>query len=707
MMSPRKAHHLAAKVQGAVWNGQGVDFSLYSLHAEGVELCLYNTNGEETSRIPLEAGHDKVWRVYVPGAEPGQHYGYRVSGPYLPHEGYRFNAAKLLLDPYAYRVSGTVQWQPQVYGYQIGEGTATGYVQNSQDSAPWVPKSVVIDRGFDWEDDKTPAVPMGDSIIYELHVKGFTKRHPDVPPEVQGTYLGLAAPAVIEYLQRLGVTAVELLPVATALTDQRLFELGLTNYWGYDPIALFAPDARFALNDPVTEFKTMVKALHKAGLEVILDVVFNHTGEGNELGPTVMFRGIDNAVYYRPDPENAARYCDTTGCGNSIQVEHPQVLELVLDCLRYWVTDMHVDGFRFDLATTVARENGEFAYNGKFFQRIKADPVLSRVKMIAEPWDLGYGGYRLGQFPKGWSEWNDRYRDTVRGYWRGDDSMLPELARRFSGSADMFSHNRRRPDASVNFISAHDGFTLRDTVSYNEKHNEDNGEGNRDGHNHNLSFNYGAEGAADDPAINTIRARQQRNMLATLLLSHGVPMMLAGDEINRTQQGNNNAYCQDNELNWVDWTLDSDARDLLEFVRLLIDLRKQHPVFRTQKFLKGRLNVQLGYRDVEWLRPDGLPMASKDWQSHYARCITILLTADHDLKAAGEPHHFVLLLNSADHPVECVLPTPPEDGTWMLMFDTQYWPVDRNEKVEGANYVCQARSFVLMKEVSRDEQHGD
>lgn len=703
MMSPRKISRLAPKVEGAVWNGRGVDFSLFSENAEGVELCLYNDGGEETARIRLESGDDKVWRVYVPGIGPGQHYSYRVSGPYLPHEGHRFNAAKLLLDPYAYRVSGTVQWRPQVYGYQIGEGTATGYIQNTEDSAPWVPKSVVIDRRFDWQDDRPPAIPMGDSIIYELHVKGFTKQHPEVPPEHRGTYLGLTSPAVIEYLQRLGVTAVELLPVATTITDQRLFELGLTNYWGYDPIALFAPDARFAVNDPVIEFKTMVKALHRAGLEVILDVVYNHTGEGNELGPTLMFRGVDNSIYYRLDPENAARYYDTTGCGNSIQVEHPCALELVLDCLRYWVTDMHVDGFRFDLATTVGRANGEFAPNGQFFQRIKADPVLSKVKLIAEPWDLGHGGYQLGHFPKGWSEWNDRYRDTVRGYWRGDDSMLPELARRFSGSADLFSHNRRRPEASINFIAAHDGFTLRDTVSYNDKHNEDNGEGNRDGHNHNLSCNYGVEGQTDDPVIRAVRARQQRNMLATLLLSHGVPMMLAGDEINRTQQGNNNAYCQDNELNWVNWELDGEANDLLAFARLLIDLRKRYAVFRTQKFLRGRLNVELGYRDVEWLRPDGLPMSRQDWHKHYARCITVLLTsdadADVDSEVRGEPHHFLLLLNSADHPVECVLPAPPKDGHWMLVFDTQYWPVDQKERMEVDNYVCRARSFVLMQEV--------
>jgi glycogen operon protein len=700
MMSPRKTPRLAPKVDGAVWNGQGVDFSLYSEHAEGVELCLYNDNGEETARIRLEAGDDHVWRVHIPGIGPGQHYGYRVSGPYLPHEGCRFNAHKLLLDPYAYRISGGVQWQPQVYGYQIGEGTATGYIQNTDDSAPFMPKAMVIDRHFDWQDDRPPAVPMGDSIIYELHVKGFTRLHPDVPPEHRGTYLGLASPPVIEYLQRLGVTAVELLPVATALTDQRLSELGLTNYWGYDPIGFFAPDARFAVHDPVVEFKTMVKALHRAGLEVILDVVYNHSGEGNELGPTLMFRGVDNVVYYRPDPQNAARYLDTTGCGNSINVDHPAVLELVLDCLRYWVTDMHVDGFRFDLATTVARENGEFAQNGRFFQRIKADPVLSKVKMIAEPWDLGPGGYRLGQFPKGWSEWNDRYRDTMRGYWRGDESMLPEFARRFSGSADLFAHNRRRPDASINFIAAHDGFTLRDTVSYNDKHNEDNGEGNRDGHNHNLSFNYGVEGSTDDPAITAVRVRQQRNMLATLLLSHGVPMMLAGDEISRTQQGNNNAYCQDNELNWVDWSLNGDAKDLLEFTRLLIDLRKRHPVFRTQKFLRGRLNVQLGYRDVEWLRPDGLPMSRQDWDKHYARCITILLTSDAGSEVKGELHHFVFLLNSADQPVECVLPAPPKDGHWMLVFDTGSWPADRKKRVEAGSHVCQPRSFTLMQEVT-------
>ncbi len=681
--------------QGAHWDGQGVNFVLYSEHAESVVLCLFDDSGHQTGDAKLQASGDGFWSAYIAGAQPGQHYGYRVHGPYKPKKGHRYNSSKLLLDPYARAINGKLHWQDALYAYDKKFPKTI----NKEDSAPYMLKAVVVDPAFDWEGDIAPKIPIHETVIYEMHVKGFTRQHPAVPESQRGTYLGLTAPAVLDYLSNLGVTSLEFLPCAASVTDQRLTDLELTNYWGYDPIALFAPDPRFAVSDAVKEFKTMVKALHRAGFEVILDVVFNHSGEGNENGPHLCFRGIDNSVYYRLNPKDLSRNHDTTGCGNSLNTDHPQVLQMVLDCLRYWAVDMHVDGFRFDLATTIAREDNQFNPQGRFLQQVAADPVLSKLKLIAEPWDLGESGYQLGQYPPEWSEWNDRFRDTVRAYWRGDASMLPELARRFTGSEDFFGGNGRGPQASVNFITAHDGFTLADLVSYRHKHNKANGEDNRDGHNHNLSHNYGVEGPSDDPEIRSVRACQQRNMLTTLLFSQGVPMLLAGDEIGRSQQGNNNTYCQDNTLNWLNWELDKDAESLLAFVRLLLKLRKQSGVFKQQAFLSGKLNAQLGYRDIEWLRPDGIAMSKEDWHQHYARCITILITA----ADTSSDSHALIIFNAGEQPVECVIPPSPEDGEWQLIFDTSKWSAEKTEsqnKLEKVSktYRANARSAVFMQE---------
>ena len=666
-----------------------VEFSIYSENADAIELCLFDTSGlVETQRIALQAGTDNIWRVTLPDIQPGQRYGYRVHGPYQPQHGHWFNKHKVLLDPYAKAIAGNTVWQPGIYS---GQKQAGKWRINPEDNAALVAKSVVVADAFDWGDDHRPAIPMQHSIIYELHIKGFTQMHPQVPAEHRGTYLGLTAPAVIKHLQQLGVTSLELLPCAAAFADERLHNLGLTNYWGYDPIALFAPDPRFAVNDPVTEFKTMVRSLHAAGLEVILDVVFNHTGEGGDSGLCLNFRGLDNSVYYRLQQDEPEKYFDTTGCGNSLNVEHPQVLQLVIDCLRYWVTEMHVDGFRFDLATTVAREEADFKPDGVFLSAVKADPVLSQIKLIAEPWDLGFGGYRLGQFPAEWYEWNDQYRDNVRAFWRGDQSTLANLSQSIAGSAGAFQTQADVSTRSINFITAHDGFTLADLVAYNDKHNQANGEDNRDGHSHNLSANYGVEGPSDDPAINAIRAQQQRNLLATLLLSRGVPMLLAGDELNHSQSGNNNAYCQDNELAWINWRLDETAKSMHAFVRYVINLRQQHPIFSQLAFFANRLNPSLGYRDIEWLRPDGLNMSSADWDKHYARCVLILLLA--------EPEHILWLINAGEEAINCVLPSPPLGGCWEIVLHTAEWPMDTaNSVINETQYTVPPRSLILMLE---------
>jgi isoamylase len=594
--------------RGATWDGMGVNFALFSESAERVELCLFDPGGRhEVQRIALREQTDQVWHGYLPQARPGLLYGYRVHGPYRPQQGQRFNGHKLLLDPHARNIVGSLRWHDAVFGYRVGHADAD-LSFDRRDSAAWMPRCKVVESAFSWGDDRPPEVPWHDMVIYEAHVRGFTRRHPEVPPALRGTYAGMSSAPVIEYLKRLGVTTLELMPVHAFVDDRRLHERGLRNYWGYNSIGYFAPEHRYSASGKISEFKTMVRTLHAAGIEVILDVVYNHTAEGNELGPTLSFRGIDNAAYYRLVPEAPRHYQDFTGTGNTLDMQHPRVLQLLMDSLRYWVTEMHVDGFRFDLASALARELFEVDRLSAFFDVLRQDPVLTRVKLIAEPWDLGSGGYQVGNFPVGWAEWNDKYRDTMRAYWKGGGGLIGEFAQRLTGSSDLYNRSSRRPYASVNFIAAHDGFTLADLVAYNDKHNEANGEENRDGNDHNLSWNCGVEGPTQDPAVLALRARQQRNFIATLLLSQGVPMLLAGDEIGRTQHGNNNAYCQDNELSWLDWTPDDGKRSLLEFTRRLIALRAAHPVFRRRDFFQGRPLIGTAIRDIVWLQPDGAEM---------------------------------------------------------------------------------------------------
>lgn len=595
---------------GATWDGAGVNFSLFSENATAVDLCLFDgpDGSGEMERIRLAEQTDHVWHVYLPEARPGQRYGYRVHGPNDPGGGHRFNPAKLLLDPYAKAIDGTLRWSDALFGYTIGHSDAD-LSRDERDSATDMPKSVVIEPAFSWGDDRQLRTPWNETVIYEAHVKGFTVRHPDVPEALRGTYAGLACPAVIDYLRWLGITAIELLPIHQFVADRHLVERVLTNYWGYNSIGFFAPDVRYAsggrLGQQVSEFKTMVKALHQAGIEVILDVVYNHTGEGNHLGPTLCFRGIDNASYYRLAGDNRRYYTDYTGCGNSLNMMHPRAIQLIMDSLRYWVLEMHVDGFRFDLASTLARELHDVDRLGAFFDVIHQDPVLSQVKLIAEPLDLGKGGYQTGNFPVLWAEWNDQYRDTIRRFWKGDAGQAGPLGFRLTGSSDIYGRGGRRPFASISFVTAHDGFTLRDLVSYNEKHNEANGEQGRDGIDNNLSWNCGVEGETEDPDVLQLRVRQQRNLLATLLLSQGVPMLCGGDEVGRTQHGNSNAYCQDNQVGWFDWGLDRWGRDLLAFTRALIALRRRHPVLRRRQFFYGRCIRGSEAQDLIWFRPDG------------------------------------------------------------------------------------------------------
>jgi len=622
---------------GATWDGSGVNFALYSENAERVELCLLEPRGRrETERIELTERTDYVWHAYLPEARPGLLYGYRVHGPFDPARGHRFNPRRLLLDPYARLVVGSV--------------------------------SQVVDSAFSWDDDRPPRVPWDETVLYELHVKGFTKRHPGIGDALQGTYAGLASPPALEHLRRLGVTAVELLPVHAFVDEKRLLQNGLRNYWGYNSIGFFAPDLRYSATGAPGEFKTMVKTLHRAGIEVILDVVYNHTGEGDELGPTLAFRGIDNLVYYRLDPADRRRYVNCTGTGNALNAEHPAVLQLIMDSLRYWVSEMHVDGFRFDLATTLARTGRGYDRGSAFLGAVRQDPLLAQVKLIAEPWDIGEGGYQLGNFPVRWAEWNDRYRDGVRGYWRGDAGVLGELASRLSGSSDLFAAGGRGPTASVNYISAHDGFTLRDLVSYNEKHNEANGEENRDGHSDNRSWNCGIEGPTDRADILELRARQARNLLATLLFSQGVPMLLAGDELGRTQGGNNNAYCQDNETSWLDWQPPADASELDAFVAGLIALRRAHPELRLAQYTQ----------DIAWLRPDGADMTLADWHDAARRALA--------MRHGG----VLVLFNCAEEALEFVLPP----GGWETRLDT--FRGGFGQSPAAGRYALGARALALL-----------
>ncbi len=691
---------------GASWDGEGVNFALFSEHAERVELCLFDQRGRrETARIPMEWQTDQVWHCYLPEARPGQLYGYRVHGPYDPLKGHRFNPNKLLVDPYAKDIVGQVRWNDALFGYTIGD-KAEDLLPDPRNSAHGVPKSRVIDTAFTWGDDQPLRTPWHETVIYELHVKGFTIQHPDVPPPYRGTYAGLATEPVIRRLKQLGITAVELMPVHSFISDRHLVENGLSNYWGYNTIGYFAPHAGYSASGDVNEFKTLVKRLHSNGIEVILDVVYNHTVEGNHMGPTLCFRGIDNVAYYRLVADQPRYYMDYTGCGNSLNMMHPRVLQLIMDSLRYWVQEMHVDGFRFDLAPTLAREQHAVDRFGAFLDIVHQDPVLSQVKLIAEPWDLGEGGYQVGNFPIGWTEWNSRYRDSMRAYWKGDGSLIGELAYRMTGSSDLYEQSGRRPYASINFVTCHDGFTLTDLVSYNDKHNIENLEDNRDGENNNLSWNMGEEGAVTrNQNINNARRQQKRNFLTTLLLSQGVPMLLAGDEIGRTQNGNNNAYCQDNEISWIDWDIDSHDRAFMEFVCSVIRLRKNHPVFRRRHFFQGRHIKGANVKDILWLRPDGEEMTDREWDMYHARCLGLLLHGDaieeHDERGGRiNDDTYLLLLNADAKPVAFRMPGHVGIARWGVEIDTCYVDgkrPDRRTFKTAESYPLQGRSTTLLR----------
>ncbi|PYJ96140.1 MAG: glycogen debranching enzyme GlgX [Verrucomicrobia bacterium] len=666
---------------GATWLGNGVNFALFSEAATSVDLCLFDKIDarQENVRIPVTEHTDQVWHVFLPDARPGQLYGFRVSGPYEPERGLRFNSSKLLLDPYAKAIAGEVNWADEMFGYVVG-GEDEDLTQDFRDDAWGVPKSVVIDNAFDWQGDRKPGTPLHSSVIYEVHVKGFSKLWPEIPEELRGTYAGVGSAAAIDYLTKLGVTAVELLPVHAHIDDKVLIDRGLKNYWGYNTIGFFAPHAAYSssgqMGEQVSEFKSMVRSLHAAGIEVILDVVYNHTAEGNQLGPTLCFRGIDNAAYYRLRPDDPRLYLDFTGTGNTFNLLHPRTLQLVMDSLRYWVLEMHADGFRFDLASTLARDHEGVNKLHAFFEIIHQDPVLSQVKLIAEPWDVGEGGYQVGNFPVLWAEWNGKYRDTMRGFWKGDEGRIGEMAYRLTGSPDLYQHSGRRPYASINFVTAHDGFTLTDLVSYNKKHNELNGDKNSDGDNNNQSWNCGVEGPTDDPEINKLRERQRRNFLTTLFVSQGVAMLNGGDEWGRSQNGNNNAYCQDNEISWFNWERDEKHYRSLEFTRKLIQLRKDHPVFRRPKFFQGRRIRGSEIRDVMWFNAGGSEMSEKEWTSPFVRCLGMLLSGDtiDVLNFEGEPirdETFLLLINAHYEPVPFVLPGQ-EHIEWQLILDTTH-----------------------------------
>ena len=692
---------------GATWDGKGVNFALFTENADQVELCLFDAaGGGPEKRIKMLDRTDQVWHVYIPEARPGQLYGYRVHGPYEPDKGHRFNPSKLLIDPYAKAIAGDVQWDDSLYGYTVGHADKD-LSRDERDSAPYVPKCVVIDPAFNWEDDRHPAIPWHKTLIYEVHVKGFTARNPNVPPELRGSYSGLVCDEVINYIRSLGMTAVELMPVHHFISERPLVERGLTNYWGYNSIGFLAPMVRYsssgAFGQQTAEFKTMVKKFHKEGIEVILDVVYNHTAEGNQLGPTLSFRGIDNASYYRLEPERSRYYMDYTGTGNTLNMMHPRVIQLMMDSLRYWVLEMHVDGFRFDLASALARELHEVDRLGSFFDVIHQDPVISQVKLIAEPWDLGEGGYQVGNFPVQWAEWNGKYRDTVRRFWRGDEGQTGNLAYRLTGSSDLYAHEGRSPYASINFVTSHDGFTLNDLVSYNSRHNEANGEENRDGPNDDLSWNCGVEGPTDDPEVVKLRGRQQRNFLATLFVSQGVPMLLAGDEAGRTQQGNNNAYCQDNEISWVDWGLDQRRKDLLEFTMSAISLFKRHPVLRRRHFFQGRKIRGSEVKDLTWFRPDGKEMTEEDWDNPATRCIGLRMAGDAIDETDGQGNAItddtlLALLNAHDKAVQFVLPLQHPGGLWTVVLDSREVSTGKQvvQKEGGEAFTLEVRSLTIL-----------
>ena len=697
---------------GATWDGEGVNFALFSENAERVELCLFDHSEEETERIRIPEHTDQIWHCYLPEGRPGLLYGYRVYGPYEPENGHRFNPNKLLLDPYAKATVGPLDWGSDHFGYKFSEDEDFSMSEN--DNAAGLPKCRVVDTAFTWGDDRPPKIPWRDTIIYETHVKGFTQRHPDVPEDIRGTYAGLASAPAIEHLKRLGVTAVELMPVHLFVDDKHLVDRGLTNYWGYNSIGFLAPDMRYSATGSISEVKTMVKRLHSAGLEVILDVVYNHTAEGNHLGPTLSFRGIDNAAYYRLVPGDRRFYMDYTGTGNTLNMMHPRVLQLIMDSLRYWILEMHVDGFRFDLASALARELHEVDRLGAFFDIIRQDPVISQAKLIAEPWDVGEGGYQVGNFPVGWTEWNGKYRDAVRAYWKGDGGLVDELAYRLTGSSDLYEGGGRRPNASINFVTAHDGFTLQDLVSYNEKHNEENGEDNNDGESHNDSWNHGAEGPTDDREIRRLRARQKRNFLATLILSQGVPMLLSGDEMGRTQNGNNNAYCQDNETSWLDWDLSAADRRFFEFTRRVIRLRRDHPVFRRRRFFGGRRLRGEEVKDITWLASAGGEMGDEEWKDPGARSLGMQIAGvlDGERDARGRPEEdddFLLLLNTHHEEILFTIPHTPEEARWQVVLDTRHAAGLETADFykPGGEYPLGARSMTVLTNARRWETVED
>jgi glycogen operon protein len=696
---------------GATWDGEGVNFALFSENATGVELCLFDTpeSAEESTRLTIRERTDQVWHCYLPDVRPGQLYGYRVHGRYAPSEGHRFNSNCLLIDPYAKAISGAIRWSDAVFGYRVGS-PQQDLEMGGANSAGRVPKSVVINSAFEWGNDRPPRTPWNRTVIYECHVRGMTIRHPKIPEKLRGTYLGLVYDEMLDYFIDLGVTAVELLPVHQFVVDRHLPEKGLTNYWGYNSIGYFAPDVRYATGGrgiQVHEFKSMVKTFHSAGIEVILDVVYNHTGEGNHLGPTLSLKGIDNRAYYRLDPKDPRYYIDFTGTGNSLNMLHPRTIQLIMDSLRYWVTEMHVDGFRFDLAPVLARELYEVNRLSAFFDIIHQDPILSRVKLIAEPWDVGPGGYQVGNFPVGWAEWNGKYRDTVRHFWRGDPGHVPELASRLAGSSDIYQWSDRAAYASINFITAHDGYTMRDLVSYERKHNEANGEGNRDGHDDNISRNWGVEGDTDDPELVAFRYRMMRNFIATLAFSQGVPMLSHGDEIGRTQRGNNNAYCQDNELTWVNWELDDRQAALLEFTRQVFAMRRANPVLRRRHFFHGQAVDETGNKDLTWLAPGGHEMTEADWHNVGNHALGMLVDGDatDETDARGRPvkgDTMLLLVNAGEHPVHFRLPAQEQRGRWSELVDTAS---ESPGALDGDRVLVEPRSLVLLR-FGRERRHA-
>jgi glycogen operon protein len=698
---------------GATWDGSGTNFAIYSEHATGVHLCLFDSpdSRRESHRIKIVEQADMVWHAYLPDVLPGQVYGYRVEGPYNPAKGHRFNKNKVLLDPYAKAIARQTVWGDEMWGYRVGDPKAD-LSFDRRDNARFAPLAAVVDEAFTWGDDRRPRVPWTKTLIYEMHVKGFTRLHPEVPDRLRGTYAGLGSDAAIRYLKNLGITAVELLPVQEPLDDRHLVERGLRNYWGYNTLGFFAPASRYAsgVADAVREFKTMVRNLHSAGIEVILDVVYNHTAEGNHLGPTLSFRGIDNASYYRLSPEDPRYYMDFTGCGNTFNMRNPRVLQLIMDSLRYWIVHMHVDGFRFDLASTLARELHEVDKLGAFFDIIHQDPIISQVKLIAEPWDLGEGGYMVGNFPALWSEWNGKYRDTIRRFWKGDGGVVSEFATRLCGSSDLYEWSSRRPHASINFVTCHDGFTLRDLVSYDHKHNEANGEDNRDGTDDNLSWNCGAEGDTDDPAVLALRARKVRSFLATLIFSQGVSMLLAGDEIGHTQRGNNNAYCQDSDISWINWDLKPEQQALLKFARRVVRLYHEQPVFHRRRFFHGQQIRGAEAPEITWLDPTGGEMSDEAWSSGFVRCLGMQLFGGRiDVDEHGEwiRGDNMLMLFNADHATTIPFVLPPvedSDGPWELVFDTAQEDAESEVSLSDSYPLEPCSMAVLCSRVADEEE---